>query len=152
MSKVYKGKDGKVLVGTARTSCPVTGFKVKVSANNFDTTSTADEGWDDVESSTLNASGTFEFFYPEDADVDPLNDTKLNLRPGVDVPVELVVKPGATPAQDVKLMGLAKITDFDCTHTTKGGYACVVTFKSRGKWYLPGDTYPTGGGGGGGGS
>ena len=61
MSQAYSGVQANVHVGT--TDVDAQGWTIDVSANTFDSTTTADGGWDDETPATLRIEGTFDFFY-----------------------------------------------------------------------------------------
>ena len=61
MSQNYSGVEGNVLVGA--NDVDTMGWEADVEVNTYDSTTTADAGWDDTSAATSKASGSFDILY-----------------------------------------------------------------------------------------
>lgn len=127
MSQGYSGYEGNVYAGAI--DCDVQDWSADVEVNTWDSTTTADAGWDDTSAATSKASGTFDILY---------NPTKtpfgtLGLSKGSIVTLQLYVnKPAGT-----MLTGSALITKTSIKSATKDGIKVAISWVSKGAWTLP---------------
>ena len=128
MSTAYSGVESNVLIGA--TDCDANGWSVDISVNVFDSTTTADLGWDDETGATKRIEGSFDFFY---------NPTKkptgtLTLTPGTVVDVLTLY---VNKTDDEKLTGKALIKKLSYKGKVKDGFMCTASFVNKGPWDLP---------------
>lgn len=141
MADAYVGTEGRVYVGAK--DAKITGFKVTPKVSTADTTTTADGGHEDVCASTKSCDGSFSFLYLKAAGDNPMRSTGLNMRHGSVVDLTLYVfKHPTDDLLDEKLGGKALIENLSFDHTVKGVVTVTATFKSKGPWLYPGDTWP----------
>lgn len=106
------------------------GWSADVEVSTFDSTTTADLGWEDTTGSTKKVSGSFDFLY---------NPTKkptgvtAGLTPGGTPVLHLwIVNPGGD-----QLTGTALIIKLSLKQKTKEGFIVTASFTSKGVWTLP---------------
>lgn len=136
MSTNYSGVDGVVEVGSQ--DAEVSGWSADVSVNTYDSTTTADGGWDDESAATKRVEGTFNFLWKPTA---PPTGSTLGLAVGAVVALHLYV----SKTDDVELTGQALITKLSITSAVKDGVKVAASFVGKGAWTLPSD--PGGGSG-----
>lgn len=127
MSTAYSGVKGNVLSGA--TDIDVQSWTLDHEINTFDSTTTADGGWDDTTPATQKISGSFDFFY-----------NKAKYPYGA-----LNIFPGATPT--LKLFvnmtdgnfwtGAGLITKLSVKDKVKDGTVLTATFVNKGVWTVP---------------
>lgn len=128
MSAAISGVEGNVLIGATDVDAQSWSFDFSVST--FDSTTTADLGWDDETPATKRIEGSFDFFY---------NTTKkptgsLNLIPGVTVAVlSLYINKTA----DEKYEGKALIKKLSIKTKVKDGVVLTASFTNKGPWTFP---------------
>lgn len=129
MSKAYSGVASNVLVGA--TDVDTNGWSADLTVNTFDSTTTADLGWDDETAATKRIEGSFDFFY--NPDKKPTGGA-LNLAGGsiVDVLTLYINK-----TDDEKLSGKALIKKLSYKGKTKDGFLMTASFVNKGPWDLP---------------
>lgn len=129
MSKAYSGVESNVLVGA--TDVDTNGWSADHSVNTFDSTTTADGGWDDETAATQRLEGSFDFFY--NPDKKPTG-SALNLKAGsiIDVLTLYINK-----TADEKLTGKALIKKLSFKGKTKDGFQMTASFVNKGVWTLP---------------
>lgn len=142
MSKALSGYGGNVKNDAV--DCDVQGWAATFAANTWDSTTTADEGWDHTSTSTRNVKGTFDFLWNPDKQphvpTDEAEDPGLGLYEGAVVPkLKLYVDAGTAA---LFYQGGAVITQVAIKSVTKAGITITASFENRGKWYRPGDTIP----------
>lgn len=128
MSTAYSGVEGNVLSGA--TDLDVSGWNAKHSVNTFDSTTTADAGWDDETAATKRIEFSFDFFY--NPDKKPTGGA-ANLSPGSTVSLTLYINKTA----DEKLTGTGLIKDLSFKGKTKDGFLCTASGVNKGPWTLP---------------
>lgn len=127
MSQGYSGVDGKVYVGA--NDADTMGWSADPEANTWDSTTTADGGWDDTNASTKKLSGSFDILY---------NKAKkpfgtLGLTQGAIVTLFLYI----SHTDGDNLTGSALITKVSIKGKVKEGIILTVSFVSKGIWTLP---------------
>ena len=127
MSFAYSGVQGNVFAGA--TDIDTSGWEFKHTVNTFDSTTTADLGWDDTTGATQRVEGSFTFFY---------NTAKY--------PYGTVgLSPGSTPALKLYInktagsffSGLGLITGLSFGVKTKEGIPVTASFVNKGPWVMP---------------
>lgn len=130
MSAAISGKNGYVLSGT--TNMDVQGWSLDPEVNSFDSTTTADGGWDDETASTNKVSGSFDFFY---------NPTKkptgagAGLTPGSTPTLQLYIDEVNDPAE--LFTGKALIKKLSLKGKVKDGWLVTASFVGKGQWTYP---------------
>ena len=130
MSAAFSGANANVLVGTE--DVDATNWSLDPEINSFDSTSTADAGWDDETAATSKASGSFDFFY---------NVAKKptgaigGLTPGA-TPILYFYPDKAVYSGEV-FTGKALITKLSLKSKVKDGFIVTASFKSKGQWTYP---------------
>jgi hypothetical protein len=128
MSSAYSGVQANIIVGT--TDLDVQGWTADVSANVFDSTTTADGGWDDETPATKRVEWSFDFFY---------NKTKPPFG-------TLGLTPGATLANmhmyinltdGVELTGTGLVKKVSLKVKVKDGFVLTASGVNKGPWTLP---------------
>jgi hypothetical protein len=127
MSQAYSGVQGNVMAGAI--DVDTSGWNLKHTVNTFDSTTTADAGWDDTTASTQRIEGDFTFFY-----------NKLKSPYAV-----LMVAPGATPILKLYInktdgnffTGLGQIVGVSYGVKTKEGFVVTANFTNKGPWTMP---------------
>ena len=106
------------------------GWSADYEVNTFDSTTTADAGWDDTTSSTQKISGSFDIFY------NPLKKptgATAGLKPGSTPTLYLwVVNPGGD-----SYSGTALIIKLSLKQKTKEGFIVTCSFVSKHAWTVP---------------
>lgn len=131
MSQAISGANGTVHVGAV--NADVSSVNLEIDVDTFDTTTTADGGYEDITPSVKKITGSFDFFY---------NVTKkptggsLTLTPGtvvgtLTVYVDEVNAPGETYA------GPALVTKLSLKSKVKDGWVVTASFHNKGAWTLP---------------
>lgn len=98
--------------------------------NTFDSTTTADAGWDSTTASTQKISGSFDFFY--NPSKYPYG-TPAGLSPGSTPTLTLYINKTAGNF----LTGAALIIKLSFKGKTKEGFLVTASFVNRGPWTLP---------------
>jgi hypothetical protein len=127
MSQAYSGVQANVHVGT--TDVDAQGWTIDVSANTFDSTTTADGGWDDETPATLRIEGTFDFFY--NAAKKPFG--TLALTPGTVFTGQFFIN---TTAGDM-LTGKGLVKKVSIKSKVKEGVMLTASFVNKAAWTLP---------------
>jgi hypothetical protein len=127
MSQGYSGYEGNVFAGAVDTD--VQEWTADVEVNTWDSTTTADGGWDDTSPATSKASGAFDILY---------NPSKtpfgtLGLSKGSIVALQLYINKPA----GVMLSGSALITKNSIKSATKDGIKVAISWVNKGAWTLP---------------
>lgn len=128
MSQGYSGVQANVLIGAV--DADAMGWSADVEVNTWDSTTTADGGWDSTSPSTNKLSGTFDILY---------NTTKppfgsLGLTQGtVITALNLYINKTAGNF----LTGGALITKVSVKAKIKEGIILTCSFVNRGVWTLP---------------
>jgi len=135
MSKAYSGVGANVEVGETPVDVDVQGWSADVSVNTFDSTTTADGGWDDETPATKRIEGSFDFFYNKDKRP---TGTAVGITPGAVVDLALYVN----KTDDEKLEGSALIKKLSLKSKTKEGFLVTASFVGKGVWTLPEDPAP----------
>jgi len=133
MSSNYSGVDGVVEVGTQ--DAEVSGWSADVSVNTYDSTTTADSGWDDTSPATKRVEGSFDFLWSKTT---PPTGATLGLAVGSAVTLHLYVNKTAS----VELTGSALITKLSIKSAVKDGVKVTASFVGKGVWTLPADPTP----------
>lgn len=130
MSTAISGANGTVHVGAA--NADVSGVSLDIDVSTFDTTTTADAGYEDVTAATKKITGSFDHFY--NITKKPTGGT-LTLTPGTTVALTVYVdeinQPGETFA------GSALITKLSLKSKVKDGWMVTASFHNKGAWTLP---------------
>jgi hypothetical protein len=130
MSTAYSGVEANVKV--AAVDLDVQGWSADVSVSTFDSTTTADGGWDDETSATKRIEWSFDFFYnPSKAPFDPGG---LNLVPGTTL-TGMALYVNLT--DDVKLTGTGLVKKVTIKTKTKEGVSGTASGVNKGVWVLP---------------
>jgi hypothetical protein len=127
MSQAYSGVQGNVLSGA--TDVDMSKWDLKHETNSFDSTTTADAGWDDTTSSTQKVSGSFTFFY---------NPSKYPYG-------TIGLAPQSTPTLTMYInktagnffRGTGLILGLSFGVAVKEGIPVTASFTSKGVWTLP---------------
>ncbi len=128
MSQAYSGVGANILSGAVDVDAQ--GWSADVSSNTFDSTTTADAGWDDETSATSRVEGSFDFFW---------NSTKtptgssVNLTPGSTPTLTLYVN----KTDNISLTGKALIKKLSLKSKVKDGFLVTASFVNKGPWTLP---------------
>ena len=130
MSQAYSGAYANVISGTLDMDCE--GWDADVETSSFDSTTTADDGWEDETASTKKVSGTFEFFW--NPAKKPTGATAA-LTPGSVVSLTLYINKLVDPGDT--LTGSALIKKLGLKAKVKDGFLCTASFTSKGQWTLP---------------
>ncbi len=128
MSTAISGFKGKVLSGS--TDMDVSGYSYEFDNGGFDSTTTADAGWEDTNNGSNKISGSFDYFFNPAknpwgavANLAPNSTTYPTLKLYCD--------------DDKFATGLAKITKQSVKSATKEGITMTASFVSKGVWSLP---------------
>jgi hypothetical protein len=127
MSQGYSGYQGNVLAGANDVDCQ--DWSADHEVNTWDSTTTADAGWDDTSTATKKLSGTFDILY--DPTKTPFG--TLGLTPGSTVSLQLFVNKPA----GIALAGSALLTKASIKSATKDGIKVAISFVNKGPWTLP---------------
>lgn len=130
MSAAISGKNGYVLAGT--TNLDVQGWTLDPEVNTFDSTTTADGGWDDTTASTAKAGGSFDFFY--NPSKKPTGAT-AGLTPGAVRALQLYIDEINSPSE--VFGGNALITKLSLKGKVKDGFLVTASFVNKGAWTYP---------------
>ena len=130
MSQAYSGAYANVQSGA--TDMDAQGWNADVEVNTFDSTTTADNGWDDTTSSTKKIGGAFDFFFNP---AKKPTGTTANLTPGSIVSLTLYVDKSVDPGDT--LTGSALITKLSLKSKVKDGFMCTASWVNKGAWTLP---------------
>lgn len=130
MSAAFSGAYANVVSGT--TDMDAQGWTLDPEVNTFDSTTTADLGWDSTTASTSKVGGSFDFFY---------NPTKkptggaAGLTPGS--VVTLTLYPNKNTDSGDTFSGSALITKLSLKSKVKDGFMVSASFVNRGAWTYP---------------
>lgn len=127
MSQGYSGYEGNVYAGA--NDCQTQGWTADVETGTWDSTTTADNGWEDVTGGTSKVSGSFDILYNPSAH--PFS--ALGLTNGAIVTLQLYIN---KPAGQM-LTGLAFLSKVSIKSRTKEGITLTISFTSKGAWTLP---------------
>jgi hypothetical protein len=127
MSTAYSGVESNVQVGA--TDVDAQGWSADVEVSTFDSTTTADGGWEDMSAATKKLSGSFDIFY--NSSKKPFG--TLGLTVGSTVTLTLYVNKTAGDA----LSGSALITKMSLKSKIKDGFTVTCSFTNKGVWTLP---------------
>ena len=125
MSQAYSGAYANVQSGA--TDMDAQGWTADVEVNTFDSTTTADNGWDDTTSSTKKIGGAFDFFFNP---AKKPTGTTANLTPGSIVSLTLYVDKSVDPGDT--LTGSALITKLSLKSKVKDGFMCTASWVNKG--------------------
>jgi hypothetical protein len=127
MSTAYSGTEANVKV--AAVDLDVQGWTADVSVSTFDSTTTADGGWEDETATVSKIEWSFDFFY---------NPSKS--------PGSLGIIPGQTLTNmtlyvnltdDVKLQGNGLVKKLSYKSKVKDGFTVTASGTGKGEWTLP---------------
>ena len=125
MSTAVSGINANVFVGA--TDLDAQGWTADFEVNTFDSTTTADAGWEDVTASTRKVSGTVDILY--NASKKP----NTYVTEGTTIALVLWVdEPGGD-----KYQGNALVTKLGLKVKTKEGFAVAVSWVNKGAWTVP---------------
>ena len=128
MSTAYSGVQANVQSGSL--DMDAQDWSADVEVSTFDSTTTADAGWEDTTASTKKVTGSFQFFY--NPAKKPTGAT-ANLTPGATPVLTLYVnKTGGD-----NLTGTALILKLSLKTKVKDGFIVTASFTSKGLWTLP---------------
>ena len=131
MSAAFSGEYANVVSGSLDMDCQ--GWTADPEANTFDSTTTADLGWDDTTAATSKISGTFDFFY--NVSKKPTGAT-AGLTPGSTVSsLTLYVNKSAYSSETFS--GKALITKLSLKSKVKDGFMVTASWVSKGAWTYP---------------
>lgn len=130
MSAAISGINGYVKSGT--TNMDVTGWSGDPEVNTFDSTTTADGGWDDTSASTKKISGSFDFFYNP---AKKPTGAAANLTPGSTPTLSLYIDEVNQPSEVFTGVGL--ITKLSLKSKVKDGWIVTASFTGKGAWTFP---------------
>lgn len=128
MSQAYSGVGGNAFTGT--TDLDAKGWNVDHTVNVFDSTTTADAGWDDETAATQRIEGAVDLFY--NVAKKPTGST-ANLAAGSTPTLKLYVN---MPANEF-LTGKALIKKLSLKSVVKEGFTVSASFVNKGPWTLP---------------
>jgi hypothetical protein len=128
MSQAYSGVNANVDSGAI--DVDISGWSADVSVNTFDSTTTADGGWDDETPATKRVEGSFDFFYNKSKK--PTGAT-MNLTPGSTPTLTLYVN---QPDGEL-LTGKGLIKKLSLKAKVKDGFVVTASFVNKGVWTLP---------------
>ena len=126
MSIALSGVNGKVRAGV--TDMDVSGWTIDPEVETFDSTTTADAGWESTTAAAKKISGSFDFFY--NVSKKPTGAT-AGLTPGNTVALALDVQSGETYS------GNALITKLAIKSKAKESITITASFKNVGAWVYP---------------
>lgn len=127
MSQGYSGYGGVVTANG--TDCQVQGWSADPETNTWDSTTTADGGWDDISPGTQKVTGSFDVLYNPSST--PFGG--LGLKPQAVVPLVLYINQAAGKS----LSGSALIIKPSIKSRTKEGITLTISFSSKGEWTFP---------------
>jgi hypothetical protein len=130
MSQAYSGEFANWVSGS--TDMDMQSWSVDIEVNTFDSTTTADTGWDDTTPATKKLSGSVDFFY--NPSKKPTGAT-ANLTPGSIGTLTLYVNK-SLDVGDV-LTGNALITKLSFKAKVKDGFLITASYVNKGPWTLP---------------
>lgn len=128
MSAALSGVHANVISGS--TDMDASGWSADYEVSTFDSTTTADAGWEDETSATQKLSGSFDFFY--NALKKPTGST-ANLTPGSTPTLVLWVD---NPGGD-SWTGKALIKKLSLKSKVKDGFLVTASWTSKGIWTVP---------------
>lgn len=128
MGFAFNGQNGTVTAGAV--DMDVTGWGADVEVNTIDTSTTAEQGWEDAIYGLKKVTGSFDFFY---------NPSKRPTGAGAGL------TPGAATYPTLTLQattgevftGQAMITKLSIKSKVKDATAITASFTSKGIWTLP---------------
>jgi hypothetical protein len=128
MSTAYSGVEANVKVGA--TDLDVQGWSADYSVSTFDSTTTADGGWDDETAASKRLEWNFDCFY--NSSKDPFG--TLGLHAGATLAnMNLYVN----LTDDVKLAGTGLVKKVSIKGKVKEGLVLTVSGVNKGAWTLP---------------
>jgi hypothetical protein len=130
MSTAISGANGTVHVGSA--NADVSGATVDIEVGGFDTTTTADLGWEDETGTQKKLTFSFDFFY--NVAKKPTGGT-LTLTPGTVATVTIYVDEVNQPGEVFTGSGLIK--KLSIKSKVKDGWMITASGRNKGPWTLP---------------
>lgn len=130
MSAAFSGEYANVVSGSM--DMDAQGWTLDPESNVFDSTTTADAGWDDNTAATSKVSGTFDFFY--NVAKKPTG-ASAALTPG-SAPT-LTLYPNKSAYSSETFSGKALITKLSLKSKVKDGFMVTASFVSKGAWTYP---------------
>jgi hypothetical protein len=128
MSQAFSGVQANVQSGTL--DMDASGWSADVDTSTFDSTTTADAGWEDTTLATMKVTGSFDFFY--NPAKKPTGST-ANLTPGMTPTLTLFVNKTSGDS----LVGVGLITKLSLKSKVKDGFMVTASFTSKSAWTLP---------------
>lgn len=128
MSTALSGTHANVFSGS--TDLDASGWSADYEIATFDSTTTADAGWEDETGATLKLSGSFDFFY--NTSKKPTGATAA-LTPGSTPNLVLWVN---NPGGD-SFAGKGLIKKLSLKSKVKDGFMVTASFTSKGPWTVP---------------
>jgi hypothetical protein len=128
MSRAYSGTEANVKSGAL--DMDAAGWSADVDTSTFDSTTTADAGWEDETVATLKVTGSFDFFYNT---AKKPTGSSANLTPGSTPTLTLYVNETGGD----NLTGIALIKKLSLKSKVKDGFMVTASFTSKGIWTLP---------------
>ncbi len=130
MSTSISGINGYAKSGS--TNMDVMGWTGDIEVNTYDSTTTADAGWDDTSASTKKVSGSFDFLY--NVAKKPTGAT-AGLTPGSTPTLSLYIDEVNQPSELYTGVGL--ITKLSLKGKVKDGWIVTASFVGKGEWTFP---------------
>ncbi len=127
MSQGYSGVEGNVFVGAV--DADTMGWSADLEYATWDSTTTADAGWEDVGLATQKLTGSFDILWNKDK----TPTTGIGLASGSILAMKLYIN----KSDDVKLTGNGKITKLSFKGNLKEGRVITCSFVNSGVWVLP---------------
>jgi hypothetical protein len=128
VSQAVTGQDGTVLSGS--TDMDVTGFTADIEVGDVETSTTAEQGWEDSIDGLKKVTGSFDFLYnPAKSPFSAL----ANLLPGSGTYPVLTLR--ATSGQ--LYHGTARVSKLSLKSEVKDAKKFTATFTSKGAWTFP---------------
>jgi hypothetical protein len=128
MSQAYSGVGGNVFTGAV--DLDAKGWNIDYTVNVFDSTTTADGGWDDETAATQRIEGTVDVFY--NILKKPTGAT-AGLTPGSTPTMKLYVNLAANEF----FTGKALIKKLSLKSVVKEGFTVTVSFVNKAAWTVP---------------
>ena len=130
MSIAYSGAYSNVVSGTL--DMDAQGWTADVEVSTFDSSTTADNGWESTTPALKKVSGSFDFFY--NIAKKPTG-SGAGLTPGNSVTLTLYVDKNVNSGEI--LTGTALITKLSLKVKVKDGFIVTASYTSVGSWTLP---------------
>jgi hypothetical protein len=128
MSQAYSGVASNIFSGA--TDVDGSGWSIDYEVSTFDSTTTADLGWEDETSATQKITGSVDFFY--NIAKKPTGAT-INMTPGATPTLKLWIN--VTGGDFFQGKGLIK--KLSIKQKTKDGVMVTASFTSKGVWTVP---------------